>query len=429
MTALIVALIAAVGIGGGVAIANSGGSHHGSSSPAAVETVSSDLVAKLEAQQAKLEALLPDYTDTPSALLDTEQYQVTMGTDEYLMEQLQQAGAVPASGFRRRQMLRAADVVDGDEASFYDLKGRDFLEDGRLVDEDEWEEGQGNHKMVDLRSGKGEDGKMRIGVGFWHEDTNTDEISYYLTSADLENNGATAYQTYRHSEESPIGWWNGYDGVVNHQTTAIHLGGASLANIAGFDRGLTVSDFGRWEESNWREKDGTWLDGDNSYQTFVMFDNAYAYLGNRTDQVAMEGHAIAEEVRGYEEGPSHPRALLSGNIHFDLDLAANTLSGYVYGMPDAAYNINHLTGTINGSMVKIDGTAWADTFVVPQAGEMRGGMGKLLVGKDGLEMVGNMGPQVLVPTEEYIANHPEKSLRDLYEHGAVDYTFGAKEVR
>lgn len=412
MTALIIALIAAVGIGGGAVIANNSGGGGSTNPPAAAAP---DNTAERAA------ALTPDYS-LISALTDTTQYSITPAdTGSLLAEYNRQvhSGVIQLSGATEKLGHPASEV--------YDFSGRDLREDGFLEgkDFDLVSGGQGT-ATLNIRAGVDQMAlatRKIVGLDANNQLTYTLQ-NYTLTAADTGVHHTNArWTSFEKADDVFVYPWGG---KVYHYN-AVHLGGART--------GLTVGDFGRWEDTEYfTDSNDVIQGGDAHYQTFMFFDDSFAYKGtyngpNELTDVPLRGLVMTDEARPYSGIDSPDRGLYAGDIEFHLNLANNTLTGNVDmgSQLPASYSFD-FTGSLDGSLVKIDGTGWNNTL--PEAGVSRGGMGKLLIGKYGLEIVGNMGVQVEMPTDEYIQNTLDNggNLRDAYDRGSIDYTFGAKEV-
>lgn len=401
MTAIIIGLIAALGIGGGIAVANnSGGGGHSSPAISGPENPGEDNPA------ANLD---PNY-ELISFLTDQDQYEITTGTESTLM--LEDQASQAKSIIKKASRARNTGNYYNDNHTIYGNPEDDLAENGHIVGE-ELEEG--GYWALNLKAGTG---ALKLGK----VDANKANFNSPIPlNASNRKNQSEYYDTYLYNFDET-------------RYSKVHLGGTKLK--------LTVADFGRWEMGD---------QNDNSMITFFMYDEKYAYKGNRRDNVRMEGYVMVNELRNTD---NQPKQILTGNIYIDLNLAKNTLSGNVQmheGVPEK-YNVD-FTGNINetnNSIVHIDGAY--DTAALPrQEGEMRGGVGKLLQGKHGLEMVGNFGPQLELPSidkinqelnlnlkdieelydlyEQHDSSINYEKLRDLYESGKVDYTFGAKEVK
>ena len=116
----------------------------------------------------------------------------------------------------------------------------------------------------------------------------------------------------------------------------------------------------------------------------------------------------------------------SGEITLNLDLANNTLTGSVDMDAPDAYDIANMTGEIKGSVVRFNGLAYEENAPLPtEDNRFLGGMGKLLFGKYGLEMVGVLGNQIEIP--DTWGDLSGEELRDYRKQGDSGYVFGAKE--
>lgn len=410
MTALIIGLIAALGIGGGIAVAsNSGGGGH--STPA----VSGPAVPGEDENPAA--NLNPNY-DLISFLTDEDQYTITTGTESTLMLADKAASTKNSIMYKaaRAKSPKSSDSYYNVNHTIYGNPVDDLAENGHIVGE---ELENGGYWALNLKAGTGS-----LHLGTVDENKANFKNTVSLNALKNKENQSSHYNTYIYRFED--------DSETNAHYQKIHLGGNALR--------LTVADFGRWEMVN---------QNDGGMTTFFMYDEKYAYKGNRHDtNVCMEGTVLVDELH---DDASGLRKLFTGDIVMNLNLAANTLTGNVNmhdGVP-VKYNIDEFTGEINDSIVHINGAS--DTGALPHVGDMRGGVGKLLQGKNGLEMVGNLGPQLEIPTLEKIndklglnlssiddlytlyeqqdSSIDYEKLRDLFEHGKVDYTFGVKEIK
>ncbi len=421
MTAIILGLIAALGVGGGLAIANnSGGHHHGNSAASA-----SDVYAAQRAElNARLAALQPDYS-LVSTLMDGE-HTITLGTESSLFNEY--GHTTPTS-----LALVGTDIQGGYDVSDDDLHRQNGELTGKMYGSDE------DVAMVNLRAGR-DTIALKSWRPSWNGSLQTEEVNFNFTSADKNvlPVGAPialndAYNVFYH-EETPVAFtdWNG-NGTI-HKWTALYLGGEKV--------GLTVSDFGRWQDNMYTTYESASAEGyhHSTSEKFIFFDEKFAYNpALRTqDQITMSGKVFASESNGYDY--AHPKDFLhlyTGDVHFDVNLAANTMTGSVSNMPDARYNIDSFAGTISGSTVKFDGLAYQPTRPFPtEDNRFLGGMGKLLFGKEGIEMVGVLGLQIDIPTEEqratYMANHGLSTLEgedlwDFRKDGDSGMVFGAKQ--
>lgn len=191
-----------------------------------------------------------------------------------------------------------------------------------------------------------------------------------------------------------------------HHYNSVHLGGASL--------GLSVADFGHWDEKAWIENGATKQLVMHNNKTFFFYDERFAYKNMYYKNTAtMQGNVFVSVLVDHQSVDTAYN-LQTGSISMDLNLVSRKITNGQVIMDDPAYqadyNVSGFTGDIVGSVFTIDGTGWHNQPA--QAGSLRGGVGKLLVGKDGLEMVGNFTKQIEGNTES----------------GKADYTFGAKEI-
>lgn len=203
-----------------------------------------------------------------------------------------------------------------------------------------------------------------------------------FTAADKINE-TSRYDVYQ-KNTSPSVWLNG--SPITH-LQKLYLGGAKA--------GLSTADFGFWTE--WRNgNSNTWYD---RYQMFYLYDNDYLYTGTKTDAVSFAGSAlmVSEDMDGPEEAQ-----VLSGAFSMNLNMADATLSGNI-NMGDSKYNVDFSGILTEQNHLKFTGQDVADYS-----------QGYLLQGKDGLETVGNIVKYLDYSTE----NRTE-----------ANYTFGAKEVK
>ena len=377
MTTIIIGLIAALGIGGGLVIANNSGGHDSHS--AIVDTNTGDA-----------QNLVPNY-ELISALTDKSQYNITLSTSSSLAEQFQTAGLMAAA------TPRALPSIDDPRYGNYE----DDLENGDI---------RGNQiegtDVYSTLSIKDDTGKFAIVTSKAVSDNGQLKQEAQQYELQYEDNTAKNNRYWTFSKvDNPVEI--NTNEIAKHYNS-VHLGGAAL--------GLTTADFGQWEEKGWRENgsgtfQGNYVDG---YRTFFFYDDQYAYKGNyNKDTVNMGGNVL---VAALPESVQDPYNLQTGSISFTLDLANNQLLNGNVVMDDAAYqelyNVSGFTGTLSGSIFSIDGTGWHGD--APEAGALRGGVGKLLIGKDGLEAVGNFTKQIVYEGGDG-------------DEGKADYTFGAKE--
>ncbi len=420
MTALIIGLIAALGIGGGVAIANNsgGGGHH----TAMVQTA--DVAQRRAELNAKLSALAPDY-DLISALTDHDQYAITLGTEGDLLEAYNQSAA---GGLSRRSGLYGLngtyDDSDGDLHKEPKLEGHEFSIGGDPV-------------VPTINLSPENSGQIAGTSAQFYKEGDTlllRQTAFTFTAADKNithgnTNISTSdyYDVFVHQEpEVSTTQWNSA-GDTLQKWTALYLGGAKVA--AGTEHpGLTVADFGIWDDYVHTEGPSEGFH-DLSEEKFIFFDEQYAYQSalRTADTVTLKGSVMAHEAEGYVS-PKEILRIFTGDITLNLNLAANTLTGNVKmheGVP-AEYDINNMTGTISGSVVRFDGLAYQASAPLPtQENRFLGGMGKLLFGKYGLEMVGVLGNQIEIPADW--GDRSGQELRDYRQKGDSGYVFGARE--
>lgn len=389
MTALIIGLIAAVGIGGGVAIANNSGGH-GGSSPAIVETNTGNNPTANPAAN-----LTPDY-ELISALTDTDQYELTLATSDSLSSQVNTASArvhaATLMGVRRLPAITDPRYGNPeDDLANGEIRGNEIGSCGLYT-------------TLALKEGTGVFSIVSSKVVATGDNTFTQEIQepFDLTYGDNLASKNTRYWTFTQTD-TPLTL---VSGNTVHHYNSIHLGGAPLH--------LTVADFGHWEEKGWVENTSGVFQNlyEENNKTFFFYDDNFAYAGSyHKDVVPMEGNVLVSAVTNKESAT--PYDLQTGSISFTLDLANKTIRDGNVIMDNEAYraeyDVSEFTGEIDGSVFSIDGTGWRGED--PQAGQLRGGVGELLIGKYGLEAVGNFTKQI-TGTEE---------------SGKADYTFGAIE--
>lgn len=424
MTALIIGLIAALGIGGGIAVANHGGSHSGGGSA---------IIEPASPAQIELEKVLNEKHDSAESPAYNKTLQSKMASvGGVYAEQWEENGwdSAPSStpsAVAARSMHRAPSSGQFDlDHSIYDRPENDLAGDILVGDADD------GSPIIALKLNAGEG----FAIGTIDENHQNWEPIFTISQANKDE-GASSY-IYKNQ------------GELNENTlnSEIRLGAPAV--------GLTTADFCIWSYS---------LDNADGSQNFFIFDDRFSYVnGFRNDNINMEGVAFVQSGSLLEDN------ILTGKITLQLNLAENTLTGNVIVPEDTTFNLSDsdIQGSINGSIVNFKGLGTPEEgFKLPtKEGEMRGGVGKLLVGTDGLlEMVGNLGPQLKLPTwdqfkermskskfdvsddlmqqynkdfpifiENFVAQHGNKdefwsALREVYEYGKVDYTFGAKEVK
>lgn len=367
MTSIIIGLLAALGIGGGIALAGHGGGG-GHNTPA----VSGPEEPGNPTEENPAVHLNPDY-NLISFLADDKQYpEVKAATEDTLSEEAQSLQTQVYQAVRKKDSFAKSQTQEPQKNNFI----KDFLLRGGITED-------GNFWALNLKPqneafelGKYENGKFSV-VGTLSAINNANQSPYYDTyRLDDKNNPKAGEET----------------GHVHYDV--IHLGGAKSK--------LTVADFGRWESADLDTKideNSAQLkieSGSNIMRTFFLYDERYAYKSNRRDEVKMQGNVLVAGPDTIGLGLSH--LIFTGNIFMDLNLAKNRLTGSVkmneVGL--AGYDIDSFSGSILGSLVLFD------------SGEILGGIGKLLSGKNGLEMVGQLSRQT--------------------EDANIDYTFGAWEV-
>lgn len=368
MTAILLALLAAVGIGGSLAAAGGGGS---SSEPA----VSDSVVPGEENLAANLN---PNY-ELISFLADDQQYTVTAATEDTLQEEVQNLQSQSVYGAALK-MKSAAKSRENEEQKNTFIK--DFVLRGGITDD-------GKLWALNL---KPQDGAFTLSK---YENGEFSKIG--MLAADNNANQSPYYDTYRLDDKNNTTPSKDESGHIHYDV--IHLGGAKSK--------LTVADFGRWESADLNiglksenQDRNLKISGSNEMRTFFLYDEKYAYKGNRRDEVKMQGNVLVATPDTIDLGLSH--LMLTGNIFMDLNLATNRLTGTVTmnEIATAKYNIDSFSGSILGSLV----------LFAPQGEDFfYGGVGKLLSGKNGLEMVGQL------------------TKRD-DSSNKIDYTFGSWEV-
>ena len=388
MTAIIVGLLAALGIGGGFVIANNSGGGGGTSAVVQFTGNKTDYTAQ---------GITPDY-NLISALTDINQYEPTIANSDSFVEEYQ------ASALNARLL--------GSEGDY---------------------QGYGNPND-DLRNGEIR-GEEIIGTGYYATLNLLKDIGhFYITSlvgTSVDNNSnvqqglqgilltyiqdfkpsesvLNRYYTFKRTDNSV---YSPNNNIVFKHYNAVHLGGAAL--------GLSVADFGQWEETAWTENQTA--NSKNlvmhNNKTFFFYDERFAYKGHYYKPTAtMQGNVLVSTLVDHQS-PDTVYNLQTGRISMDLDLATKTITNGQVVMDNedyrALYNVNNFTGSIKGSVFIIDGTGWQN--IDPEAGALRGGVGKLLIGINGLEMVGNFTKQITYDGEDD-------------DRGKADYTFGAREI-
>lgn len=391
MTAIIISILAALGIGGGLVIANNSGSSSGGAAVVRIQGEKTDYIAQVN----------PNY-NLISAISDTKQYQATIGDNDAFARQF-------VSSSQQQTHLVAADED-------YSIYGNplDDLRNGLI----RGEQIEGTPYYATLNLLRGIDtfhifssiGSEVYGINNIQKDVQNIFLTHdnFLTR-DVNNR----YDTYRYDDTDV---YSSDTSVVFKHYNAIHLGGKAL--------GLTVADFGHWEEKAWTESNSQkYLNMDNN-KTFFFYDERFAYRNMYYKSTAtMQGNVFVSVIVDRQTVDTVYN-LQTGTISMDLDLPSRRITNGQVIMDNeeyrAAYNVENFTGVIAGSVFMIDGTGWQK--VDPQVGALRGGVGKLLVGRDGLEMVGNFSKQI-----EYNGELDDMGRPD-YDPGKADYTFGAKEL-
>lgn len=207
-------------------------------------------------------------------------------------------------------------------------------------------------------------------------------------------------QTLRFTAADKINETSRYDVYQKNTSPSVRLNGSPITHLhklylGGAKAGLSTADFGFRTE--WRNGDSnTWYD---LYQMFYLYDNDYLYTGSKTDAVSFAGSAlmVAEDMDGPEEAQ-----VLPGAFSMNLNMADATLSGKI-NMGDSKYNVDFSGILTEQNHLKFTGQDVAESS-----------QGYLLQGKDELETVGNIVKYLDYATEN---------------RTAANYTFGAKEVK
>ena len=390
MTAILVAILAALGVGGGFVIANNSG--HGSSSQAAISGTAQDYWAK---------NINPDYT-LISALSDTDQYQPSVSFADNFFEEYNNASAL------QNNFITATDTD-------YSIYGNpeDDLRNGLI----RGEQIQGTPYWATLNLLKAK-GTFLIASLEGTSIDNSGNVQQQIQLFELTRSNFDApasvhgrYSTFTKRDADIVS--PDQSKVFKHYNS-VHLGGEAL--------GLSVADFGHWDEKAWKENNGVPNLYMHNNKTFFFYDERFAYKGfYYKQQATMHGNVLVS-VLGNNESVDGVYNLQTGTISMTLDLLNKTITNGTVVMDDenyrTLYDVPNFTGSIKGSVFIIDGTFLTGE---PQVGELRGGVGKLLIGISGLEMVGNFTKQIEYNGELDSENHPD------YEHGKADYTFGARE--
>ena len=391
MTAIIISILAALGIGGGFVIANNSGSSGGGTPAVVITGEKQDYTANVN----------PNY-DLISAITDTEQYVPSIANDDTFMTQY------------RASALQNHLVGTEEDYSIYG-DWHDDLRNGLI----RGEQIENTPYYTTLNLLRGIDSfyvfSFRYNPDSWggvQKDLQGSLITHYNYTS-LES-VPSRYDTFK-IEDTPVYAYS--NTVVYKHYNAVNLGGAAL--------GLSVADFGHWEEKAWREESGQkYLEMHNS-KTFFFYDERFAYRNRYYKNTAtMQGNVLVSTIVDHQSVDSVYN-LQTGSISMDLDLVSKRITNGQVVMDDAnyaQYNVENFTGSINGSVFRIDGTGWLGEDVPPEVGQLRGGVGKLLIGVNGLEMVGNFTKQI-----EYNGELDDMGRPD-YDPGKADYTFGAKEL-
>ena len=394
MTAIIVGILAALGIGGGFVIANNSGGSSGSGGAAIVQISG-------EKQDYTANDINPDYS-LISAITDTNQYQPSIANDDTFMTQYQSSA------------LQTHLTGTEEDYSIYG-DPEDDLRNGLIRGEQI--ENTPYYTTLNLLRGIGSFYvfSFKYNLNNWGG-VQKDIYGSLLTYNDYKplESVPNRYDTFKIEDASVYAYGNT---VVYKHYNAVHLGGAAL--------GLTVADFGHWEEKSWREEGSQKYMEMHNNKTFFFYDERFAYRNRYYKSTAtMQGSVLVSTITDHQSVDTAYN-LQTGSISMDLDLVSRKITNGQVVMDDsnyAQYNVEGFTGSINGSVFRIDGTGWLGQDVPPEIGQLRGGVGKLLIGKDGLEMVGNFTKQI-----EYNGEVDDQG-RPNYDPGKADYTFGAKEI-
>lgn len=379
MVTIILGLIAAIGLGGGIAVVSHNSGHGHESQPAIVETINP--AANLN----------PNY-ELISALTDPSQYELTLATDSGLAESLEsQVSGLGVLGTAAPALPSIDDPRYGnpeDDLANGEIHGN-LIGDTGIYSILAFKQGLGLFAVLSGRP-TNEGGSMVL-------------IPQVFTMSFLTNPPSLHSRYWTFTQTDP-------DLTIGSTTykhyNSLHLGGAAL--------GLTVADFGHWEERGWKEDDsGNFQSNfEDNAKTFFFFDERFAYRGHyHRNTVPMQGNVLVSTLT--DKSSATPYDLQTGSISFTLDLAHKAVRDGTVVMDQAAYqevyNVSGFSGTIYGSVFTIDGTGWQGTD--PVEGQLRGGVGKILIGKYGIEAVGNF----------------TKQIEGTEESGKADYTFGARE--
>lgn len=224
----------------------------------------------------------------------------------------------------------------------------------------------GESILVDTGVLREENGSFVPGSNGYMEDKQT----LRFTAADKAEDGAS-YNLYQKDTSSS-------NGSVRH-LHKLYLGGSKTE--------LSTADFGFWIE---------WRNGANQYNRYTeiyWYDKDYLYTGVRSDTVNFAGNALmVSEDMNSAEG----RVVKPGSFAMTLNMADAKLTGKI-DMGISKYNVD-FSGTLSDkNQLKFEGNNVVHGY----------SHGYLLQGKDGLETIGNI----------------------FTAEGTNDYTFGAKEVK
>lgn len=351
MTALIIGLIAAIGIGGGVAISNNSGGHGGGSSAAIVETNTgkADYTQKL----ALASTLEPNEEEFMSVLTDRDQYtNVSFGSHSSLTQ-----SANPVASARAVKMLKAKSSANEVYV--------DIPEFNQLINDGTGE----NKRHLSLTNTSG---VIRLTTGKLENDnSSTEEIYTVDFTNNMMSNESYARHFTAHSDVGDI-----------KQQNDLYLGGA--ANNAH----LTVADFGFWTEYRDRKTINDSSVGIITEYPIFLYDTRFLYAGGRRDTTTLNGNVLMIYENKATQG-SQPYDVYGGAAELALDLAKGSATGNFTMGADVSslgkgtgYFDYSFAGSLNGSQFSMG--------QITEAGVVtsNGAIGQLLVGKHGLEMVG-----------------------------------------
>lgn len=377
MTALIIGLIAALGIGGGILIADNGGGGGGNS--AIVETNPGAGKEDYEQKAALASMLDPNEAEFLSVLTDREQYtDVSFGGSSSLQN--------PTVGISANAEILSLARANNDANEIY----VDIPEFNQEIND-----GSGTNKRRLSLTDKS--GIIRLTTGkLLNPQSNAEEVYVVDFTNDMKTNGEYAR---RFTDKSDT------DGIK--QQNDLYLGGA--AN----NTHLTVADFGFWTEY----RDDKSVAGGNTgilteYPIF-LYDTRFLYAGGRSDTTTLNGNVLMIYEDKISRG-SKPYDVYGGTTEISLDLAKNTVAGSfamdaaaaaAFGKPENEFDCS-FSGNLEGSNFIAGQNQIKD--VNGNTLQSNGAKGQLLVGKHGLEMVGIVD-------------------RRWEDGNSAQYVFGAKE--